>query len=213
MLSDDHHSQVPECHDGKCGLDRFNPGHYILRFSRHFESKCSILWSQDLHLQSQSYNSYIVGNNFEFIYKLSFWCWSQTVTVTVKLASYPSIPAVTASLAVSVTCQVQTLTFSTAMPSTTTILIGITAQPYLIHFNTTKVPNCAQNPSFNLSPNTDAFSSLINIVSGAGDYRVQGATLTNKGTYNYSIAAAVDSKMATSNFQIILKDPCSTAVF
>ena len=118
---------------------------------------------------------------------------SQTVTVTVQLASYPSIPAVTASLAVSVTCQVLTLTFSTAMPSTTTIQIGITIQPFLIHFDTTKVPNCVQNPSFILSPNTDAFSSLINISSGAGDYRVQGATLANKGTYSYSIAAAVDS--------------------
>ena len=70
------------------------------------------------------------------------------------------------------------------------------------------MPNCVQNPSFTLSPNTDAFSSLTNIGSGAGDYKVHGATLTNEGTYNYSIAAAVDSKTATYNFQIILKDPC-----
>ena len=133
---------------------------------------------------------------------------SQTVNVTVKLASYPSIPAVTTSLAVSVTCQVQTLTFSTALPSTTTIQIGVTAQPYLIHFSTTKMPNCTQNPSFTLSPNTDVFSSIINVSSGAGDYRVQAAALANKGTYNYSIVAAVDSKTATSSFQIILQDPC-----
>lgn len=110
---------------------------------------------------------------------------SQTVTVSVKLASYPSIPAVTATLSVSVTCSVQTLTFSTTMLSSYTIQIGITSQPYLIHFDTTKVPNCTQNPSFTLSPSTDAFSSIINISSGAGDYRLQGATLTNKGTHSY----------------------------
>ena len=70
------------------------------------------------------------------------------------------------------------------------------------------MPNCTQNPSFTLSPNTNSFSSIINISNGSGDFRIEGATLANKDTYIYSITGAVDSKTVTEDFEIILQDPC-----
>lgn len=65
-----------------------------------------------------------------------------SISVTYKLTGYPSIPAVVKTFTVQVLCQVQTLAFTPAFPSTITLQVGINAQPFDQNFMVSKTPNC-----------------------------------------------------------------------
>jgi hypothetical protein len=57
--------------------------------------------------------------------------------------------------------------------------------------------------------------SLCGVSFFAGNVQVNGAVIADHGTYSYTLTAAIaaDSKSIASNFNVIIKDPCSTAVF
>jgi hypothetical protein len=60
---------------------------------------------------------------------------------------------------------------------------------------------------------TQSFLSLPNPSSAAGNIQITGATILDHDTYQETLTATVDGKTATANFDIVIKDPCSTAVF
>ncbi len=70
----------------------------------------------------------------------------------VKLTDYPAIAAITKVFSVTVTCTVSSLTFSTSQLVSKTIEVGIDNQPFTMNYAVTKSPNCAQNPTWSLSP-------------------------------------------------------------
>lgn len=51
------------------------------------------------------------------------------VNLTVKLADYPAITPITKTVIITITCEVQTLAFST-VPSSTILKVGINPQPF-----------------------------------------------------------------------------------
>ena len=57
--------------------------------------------------------------------------------------------------------------------------------------------------------------SLSGITSIAGNVQVNGAVIADHGTYSYTLTAAIaaDAKSIALNFDVIIKDPCSTAIF
>ena len=61
----------------------------------------------------------------------------------VNLSDFPSIPGITKTFTVTVTCTVSTLTFSTSPMASKTIEIGIDSQPFTMNYAVTKSPNCA----------------------------------------------------------------------
>jgi hypothetical protein len=69
----------------------------------------------------------------------------------VKLTDFPSIAGITKTFIVKVTCTVSTLTFSPS-PASKTIEVGVDLQPFTMNYAVTKTPNCAQNPTWSLSP-------------------------------------------------------------
>ena len=46
-----------------------------------------------------------------------------------------------------------------------------------------------------------------------GNVRIDGATNANYNTYAEVLTATVNGQTATANFNVIIEDPCSTAVF
>ena len=64
---------------------------------------------------------------------------SQTVTLTIGLASYTNVPTINVAFKVTVTCKVLNLVFSATPPTSTTMQAGVNA---LIPFSTTKSPKC-----------------------------------------------------------------------
>ena len=54
--------------------------------------------------------------------------------LTVSLTSYSGVASITKNFTVTVTCEVQTLTFSTAPSASTTLQVGIDTQPYNIAY-------------------------------------------------------------------------------
>lgn len=74
------------------------------------------------------------------------------VSLTVSLTSYSTVVAsITKNLVVTITCEVQTLTFSTAPPASTTLQVGIDTQLKDIAFATTQTPSCGKTVTFSLS--------------------------------------------------------------
>jgi hypothetical protein len=73
------------------------------------------------------------------------------IIVTVSLADYPLVPSISRTFTVTITCVVSTLTFSTS-PTSTTLQVGIDAQPKDIAFETTQSPACGKIVTFSLSP-------------------------------------------------------------
>ena len=82
------------------------------------------------------------------------------VDLKVSLTDYPAIPFITNNFDVTITCEVQTLTFSTLPAASTTVQVGIDTQPFSIPFFIIKAPACTQSVAFTLSPTTEAFTSL-----------------------------------------------------
>jgi hypothetical protein len=135
------------------------------------------------------------------------------VSMLVKLTDFPAIAGITKTFTVTVSCTVTTLSFSTSPISTKTIEIGIDSQPFTTNYAVTKTPNCAQNPTFTLSQTLSFITSTNNADNISGVVTINNATLANKGTYAMTLAASVDGKTASAAFTIIIKDPCSRAVF
>jgi hypothetical protein len=97
--------------------------------------------------------------------------------------------------------------------------VGINSQPYTIPFAIAQSPSCNKTITFTLTqtgPATPYITvSLSGVTSIAGNVQVNGAVIADHGTYSYTLSAtiAADSQSIASNFNVIIKDPCSTAVF
>ena len=105
-----------------------------------------------------------------------------------------------------VSCTVISLTFSTLVPSTQTIQVGITSQPFTIPFAITQSPTCNKPITFTLTQTSPSFSytpvSLSGVTSFAGNVQVNGAVIADHATYFYTLTAAIadDSQSIGSNF-------------
>lgn len=57
--------------------------------------------------------------------------------------------------------------------------------------------------------------SLTGVSSFAGNVQVSGAVIADHGNYSFTLTSTIstDSQSIVSNFDIFVKDPCSTAVF
>ena len=114
------------------------------------------------------------------------------VDLTVSLSSYPLVASITKTIVVTITCEVQTLTISTPPPASTTVTVGITAQPISLNFAATQTPACGNTVTFTLnSPPT--FMSLKNLSALGGQIQVNGATASNANTYPKVLTATVDT--------------------
>jgi hypothetical protein len=131
----------------------------------------------------------------------------------VKLTDFPSIGGITKTFTVTVTCTVSTLTFTTSPIVSNTIEIGIDSQPFKINYAVTKSPNCAQNPTWSLSPSLSFVTKAENADNLSGEVSINNATLSHVSNNSMTLTAVVDGKTATSSFTVIIKDPCSRAVF
>jgi hypothetical protein len=131
----------------------------------------------------------------------------------VKLTDYPSIAAITKTFKVTVTCTVSTLTFSTSPMTSKTIEIGIDLQPFDMNYAVTKSPNCAQNPTWSLVPSLAFITKAENADNVSGKVTINNATLADVSSNSMTLTAQVDSQTATASFTVIIKDPCSRAVF
>ena len=90
---------------------------------------------------------------------------SYSMTLTIILTDYPTI-TITKTFTATVTCSVTTLAYSAPLiAASTTIQIGIDAQPYLISFATTRTPDCPNAVTFSFTTNT--IPTLITIPSPA----------------------------------------------
>jgi len=81
---------------------------------------------------------------------------------------------ITKTFRVIITCEVLSLSFSTAPPATTEIFIGIDTQPFNVsNFAATKTPDCSQPVTYSLST-THAF---ISIPAGTTNVQVNGVNI------------------------------------
>ena len=64
------------------------------------------------------------------------------VNLIISLTDYPTVPFITKNFNVTITCVVQTLTFSLAPAASTTLRLEIDAQPLDILFTALKTPAC-----------------------------------------------------------------------
>ena len=90
------------------------------------------------------------------------------VALTVSLTSYSGVGTITKNFLVTITCEVQTVAFSTVPPASTTSQIGIDAQPINIAFATTQTPACGHTVTFSLSP-SQTFLSLPSLTQSGGN--------------------------------------------
>ena len=122
----------------------------------------------------------------------------------VKLTEYPSIAAIIKTFKVTVTCTVSTLTFSTSPMASKTIEIGIDSQPFDMNYAVTKSPNCAQNPTWSLSPTLAFITKAENADNVSGKVTINNATLTDFSSNSMTLTAQVDSQTATASFTVII---------
>ena len=133
--------------------------------------------------------------------------------MTVKLTDFPAIAGITKNFTVTVTCTVSTLSFSTSPLASKTIEVGIDGQPFTMNYAVTKSPNCAQNPTWSMSPSLSFVTKTENAGNLSGVITINNATLSNVSSNLMTLTAVVDGKTATASFTVIIKDPCSRAVF
>jgi hypothetical protein len=97
--------------------------------------------------------------------------------------------------------------------------VGITSQPCTIPFAITQIPACNKPIAFTLTQTSPATSytpvTLSGLTSFAGNVQVNGAVIADHATYSYTLTAAIasDSESIASNFNVVIQNPCSTAVF
>ncbi len=96
----------------------------------------------------------------------------------VKLTNYPSI-TLTKTFDVTITCTVSTLTFLTSTLASKTIEVGVDTQPFTMNYAVTKTPNCAQNPTWSLSPSLSFVTKAENLDNLSGVVTINNATLAN----------------------------------
>jgi hypothetical protein len=132
--------------------------------------------------------------------------------MTVKLTDFPAIAGITKNFTVTVTCTVSTLSFSTSPLASKTIEVGIDG-PFTMNYAVTKSPNCAQNPTWSMSPSLSFVTKAENMGDLSGIITINNATLSNVSSNLMTLTAVVDGKTAIASFTVIIKDPCSRAVF
>ena len=54
---------------------------------------------------------------------------------------------------------------------------------------------------------------MLSSTATAGNIRISGATISNHGTYAQTLTATVDGKTSIAGYEVIIKDPCSSATF
>ena len=125
------------------------------------------------------------------------------------------VASVSKTFTATIICEVQTLTISTSPPALTTVQVGIDAQPVTISFAVTQAPECLKTIAFTHTPTPPTFVTLSSITATGGNVEVNGATIADHNTYSLVLTATVaeDSQSVTSNFDVFIKDPCSTATF
>ena len=131
------------------------------------------------------------------------------------------ITKVTKTFTVTLTCTVQTLTFSTTPASSTLFEVGVNSQPFYIPASPSKWalvrdPNCNNAPTLTLSvsPAQTCITNSNDAGNMTGSIVLNGCTLpTSVNTYSCNLTAIVDGKTATANFTIIIQDPCKRAIF
>lgn len=130
------------------------------------------------------------------------------------------VTPITKTFIVDITCGVQTLDWvdplGQEIPLFTTLTVGIDPQPLVLPFVTTQYPNCGNDVAWTLTPGIpNGFTTLNEVVdpSYSGDVTIDGAVIAEHGTYPYTLTGIVDGKIATTNFDVFIKDPCSTSTF
>ena len=114
------------------------------------------------------------------------------MSLTVSLTSYSGVASITKNFVVTITCEVQTLIFSTAPPNSTILKVGIDIQPSNIPFEISQTPACGNTATFTMSP-TQTFISLSTLTSSTGgNVQINGATLLHVETYQNTLTALVD---------------------
>ena len=106
----------------------------------------------------------------------------------VKLTDYPSIK-LTKTFSVKVTCTVSTLTFSTSPLVSKTIEVGVDSQSFTMNYAVTKTPNCAQNPTWSLSPSFSFVTRAENAGNISGVVTINNATLANLSSNSMALTA------------------------
>ena len=106
----------------------------------------------------------------------------------VKLTDYPSIK-LTKTFSVTVTCTVSTLTFSTSPLVSKTIEVGVGSQPFTMNYAVTKTPNCAQNPTWSLSPSLSFVTRAENAGNISGVVTINNATLANLSSNSMTLTS------------------------
>jgi hypothetical protein len=132
-----------------------------------------------------------------------------SMVLTIAMANYLTI-TLTKSFTATITCVVQTLTFTTVPAASTTLKYSDSA--VYLPFVTSQTPACGNTVSFAISP-TKLFLSLPSPTASGGIVRISGATLADIGNYSETLTATVAGQTTTANFSIIIDDPCKTAVF
>jgi hypothetical protein len=106
----------------------------------------------------------------------------------VKLTNYPSI-TLTKTFDVTITCTVSTLTFLTSPLASKTIEVGVDTQPFTMNYAVTKTPNCAQNPTWSLSPSLSFVTKAENLDNLSGVVTINNATLANLSSLLMTLTA------------------------
>ena len=114
------------------------------------------------------------------------------VEMKVSLTSYSGIALITKNLVITITCEVQTLTFSTAPPASTTLQVGIDTQPSTIAYAISQTPACANTVTFSLSPSQSFLSLPTTTSAPGGNVQINGATNANHNTYAEVLTATVN---------------------
>jgi hypothetical protein len=109
----------------------------------------------------------------------------------VKLTDFPAIPGITKNFTVTVTCTVSTLSFSISPPASKTIEVGIDSQPFTMNYAVTKSPNCAQNPTWSMSPSLAYITKAENQDNMSGVITISN-TLSNVSSNLMTLTASVD---------------------
>ena len=121
----------------------------------------------------------------------------------VKLTDFPAIPGITKNFTVTVTCTVSTLSFSISPPASKTIEVGIDSQPFTMNYAVTKSPNCAQNPTWSMSPSLAYITKAENQDNMSGVITISN-TLSNVSSNAMTLTASVDGKEVKSDFTVII---------
>lgn len=121
------------------------------------------------------------------------------------MTSWPSVPALTKTFTVTITCAVQTLSFSAPPAALSNLIVGSDPQPMDIPFAISQFPACNAPTTYSLSPSTHTFLSLVNLTNSGGTVRVSGATTSDANLYSMVLTATQSTISSTANFEVNIK--------